>query len=145
MKHPAKKVRGKALWFGPEVEGTLQRVHTAFVRCGLNKEDTKRLLDRDGLQQVFLTEEFQDWRWLKSVWNQLYSCVVITKACYPRDVAKLKRKLLGIRLFVRVDAKWVHKLSGGDQISLGVPYDLYATRVDHMVYTSPSDYEQDVP
>lgn len=147
MKHPVKRVRGRALWFGPEVEGVRLGLYTAFVRRKLSDRDVKRLLNSEELDQLFLTEEFRDWKWLKKsgVWEALWGNVCITKACMPNEVSRLKKQLVGVRLFVRIRGAWIHKLHESDQISIGVPYDLFATSLGTMAQTQPSDYDLDVP
>lgn len=142
MNHPVKKVRGKAFWFGPEVEGYLQNVPTAFVTRALVAEEWDRVLASDA-RQLFLTEDFHDWRWLKKVWKQISSRMVVTKACYPNEVRRLRKMLVGVRLFVRVHAPWALDLNDSDQISLGMPYDLVSLKRGDGYRTMPVDYESD--
>lgn len=145
-KHPVRQCRGKSLWFGPEVEGCHIPAHTAFVRRKLGRRDFARVVNEPGLQQLFLTEGFQDWKWLQENASALPKLLILTKAVHARDYAKLPkwvRTSTRIKLFVRIEARWILKLRAGDQISIGVPYDLFSARIDRMVRTMPQDYEND--
>lgn len=156
--HPAGESVGvgkAAVWYGREVEGSLacSTTPTAFIDKALTADQMRdldaKLVWRE-VSHVFLTEGFSDWDWFAD--RLLPACdasnVVITVATMSGPRVEW---LLGldfsakIRLMVRAsfDAPWVSKLRPGDQVSVGVPYDMLTWEVEDGVRSKPADYEGD--
>lgn len=134
-------IQRAAMWRGREVEGMNQGMDTVFIRRRLSPTQVKALL-ADLPAQIFLTEEFNDWEWFKQL---KLNVLVISKACMPDEVARLKSALAGtdVRLFVRVEAPWVHALSRYDQVCLGVPFWWQTFMMNRGALTRPGDYQKD--
>lgn len=147
--HPAATVRGRALWFGPEVEGRYARTRmpTAFVGAELSDDERRELL-LSGVEQVYFTESFDAWDWYETYLQHALRklAVAVTVARFPPQVEAFLARAWAreVKLVVHVlDAPWVHKLRAGDEVSLGVPYHVWSFGLEDGIETRPGDYEED--
>jgi len=151
--HPAGNDVGvgrAAVWYGVEVEGKhALGAPTAFIDRWPMESDLIDLLGRlrwREVTHVFLTENFVDFA---SFAEEILPCCLSERA--KVTIATMPDRVLGLlnlswvaaaSLMVRatMDAGWVRRLRAGDQVTVGVPYDLVTWTVEDGVITVPADY-----
>jgi hypothetical protein len=158
--HPAGEHMGvgkQRLWFGLEVEGRLRsnNLWTAFINAPLEEPELRRLeksLKKGETKHLFICEDFGGdlhWMWFETVLLKLSTGLPITIARRPStlEIAFVKKQEWAYRVSLMVRASetadWMTLLQPGDQISVGIPYDLTTWRVSDGVVTKPADYEGD--
>tara|TARA_Y100001973_G_C5209184_1_gene344102 strand:- start:29894 stop:30355 length:462 start_codon:yes stop_codon:yes gene_type:complete len=144
VEHPAGLTRAVA-FTGVECEGEVMfGKQTLFLRGEPDLCD----LVLDGIEQVFLTEAFNDWEWFSRV--LVKECrdrtIPITVGRHSEDAAEfLKSPHAGhARMIVRFfDCDWHSLLRPMDEVSVGVVYDMRTWKVADGVVTLPEQYVGD--
>jgi len=128
------------MWEGLEAEGTFKGAKTLFVRSG-TQEDVFRCAS--DYSHIFFTKEFKDWDTVVAILCKT-SCL-ITVESWAEDVESIPWGIITrVHLLIRVDAPWVHRLKGTDNIILGSDYNGYAYVRDMGIRSVPDDYRSDV-
>jgi hypothetical protein len=149
MGHPA-GIAAKGVWFGTEIEGYHFGEPAVFLARKPTLVESAAMMHRN-FDVVFLTEDFEDWDWLKT--SSLLEAVdmgEVTISCgrYTKQLdaffALPKEITERVELLVRVfDSPWIKLLRPNDQVSVGVPYDMSTFAVHDAVVTVPEDYKGD--
>lgn len=157
-KHPSKTIRtarDPRLWFGVEVEGVHHRgKYTAFVAGRLAEPSftmLRKLLEKEVVAQVFLTETVEDYRWIEDLVAIVPAQTAVVVGRMPEQVpAFLEWRRLAppryrvgmvLRLF---GCPWIHELSERDCITVGDPYSMRSYEAAAGTATTPAQYEDDV-
>lgn len=143
MTHPG--LCGEALWFGPEAEGPLRGVRTAFVARPLSP-DQQRALSRAAVAHIFVCETFRDYRWLRENADLFLAAPYLTLAAEQHtlhDVVKVRDSVFPkakVCLHVWISGVAVESVN---LVTVGNPYDLVTLNMASGVRTLPQDYAED--
>lgn len=129
---------------------------TAFISAALDygeSSDLSRRIACCEVQHIFLTELFGDWDWFSGFLLVIIDGLPVTVARWGvggglsiEEVFARPEVAARVSLMVRADdrARWVALLRPGDQVSVGLPYDLLTFSVRDGVRTTPDQYKDDV-
>ena len=146
--HPLKDVNDAKAFQGFEVEGVVMLgALTVFLRSKVDGKAWEEVQDIQP-EQVFLTEQFNDWEWVAETlvpWAAVRD-VTVTAGRVAADVESFLAMPVAqnVRVMVRFwNCPWHKKLRPIDEVSIGDVYDMTTFCAGQGQQTKPSDYTDD--
>lgn len=142
--HPA-RIGQCAWWHGIEVEGCHAGRPVAVIAEALGHDESAKAVQwiHDHNAVVFIADSFNAWDWLRVLLRSTEVPVCVGRMLDDIDTVPEDIRA-ATSLVVRVFDPRLRTLRDGDQVCVGVPFDLETFVVGAGVKTKPADYLADV-